>query len=216
MAEFSVHARALDSRGRTERFPLRPAWLVRVWQGSECRAPDEAQAGALDVEVYRASGSRFVVRGMVHTTLHLPCSRCLNEVALPVELPLYVVFAPGADRRGLWGEGDGDDDDALDLYRYKGDTLVLDEVVREQLLLAIPMQVHCPSDCAGLSQPPVSTDSEAATAQPEASVDPRFAALAKIRLKGSAPAASRSEKWQSPNAEPVVPSATNGARNTTK
>ena len=41
-------------------------------------------------------------------------------------------------------------DDESEIGYYEGEGLVLEDVLREQLLLAVPMRVVCREDCKGL------------------------------------------------------------------
>jgi uncharacterized protein len=72
---------------------------------------------------------------------------------------------------------DDDDivDDGPDTIRYEGEHLVLDEVVRDALLLEIPMMPLCSEACPGIERPPLA-ESEA-----DRPIDPRFAALLSVK-----------------------------------
>jgi len=91
----------------------------------------------------------FHVSGRASATPVLECSRCLKRFDFPIRdaaidfdlAPEHLVNAPGEHELG---RGD------LEIEFYRGDELEPEDLVREQLLLAIPMvPVHSP-DCKGL------------------------------------------------------------------
>jgi uncharacterized protein len=81
-----------------------------------------------------ASGT-IVVRGDVATTVSLTCDRCLTQWSQPLE----VMVAEGL---GVEGDEDG--------YELDGDVVDLEPILRDALLLAIPLRPLCRDDCAGL------------------------------------------------------------------
>ncbi len=103
---------------------------------------------------------RVLLSGSFDATVGCPCKRCLKEVQqqLPVKFELTLVAVPkdhGDD------DGDGDDDgkspragsfhlDEADSEPFDGKTIDLDPIIREQLVLALPVSVLCQDDCKGL------------------------------------------------------------------
>jgi uncharacterized protein len=104
----------------------------------------EAVRGVFQVE---KSGDRVSVRGSVQSRAHLECVRCLREFELPLEAPLVVY----AERTGTASRHE---QEALERDDYMlfhdGRRLDLREMVREALLLEVPMTPHCREDCPGL------------------------------------------------------------------
>jgi uncharacterized protein len=91
----------------------------------------------------------------------------------------------GADKGPNKGNGRGHADDPdeegveiedADVIPFDGENLILDELIRDELLLGIPMIPLCSEACAGIS-PERSEGSEAA------SIDPRLRPLLKLRDK---------------------------------
>jgi uncharacterized protein len=70
----------------------------------------------------------------------------------------------------------GDDPDVL---AYDGDTVVLDELIRDELVLEMPMIPLCSEDCPGISPPPQAIERE--TSPSEGPVDPRLAPLLRFK-----------------------------------
>lgn len=131
---------------------------------------------ALEVSFKRVSG-RVHVKGRFTVEVVVPCKRCLKEQALeiPVEFSLRMVphaeeksrdddegtGAVGGHRKAGKRRRDRADDEAeevgasfeldeIDAEPFDGKTIELDPIVREQLLLALPVTVVCKEDCRGL------------------------------------------------------------------
>jgi uncharacterized protein len=132
-----------------------------------------------------------VVQGSTEVAVHTACRRCLADVPLqvPVSFTLHLVPA----QRLLQGvAGDGDDEQAerggsFDLTRadedvFNGKTIDLDPLVREQVLLALPMHAQCSEDCQGLCGRCGQNLNEARCACQTEPVDPRLAGLKNIKL----------------------------------
>ena len=104
----------------------------------------EPVRGVFQVE---KSGDRVSVRGTVHSRAHLECARCLREFALPLSAPLMVY----AERTGSSSRGE---EEELERGHYMlfhdGRRLDLREMIREALLLELPITPHCREDCPGL------------------------------------------------------------------
>lgn len=86
-----------------------------------------------------ASADVVTLRGVAETTLHAACDRCLKELRRPLSLPLEHVLAASLERE--------DDGDLVLVSDYR---LRLDELVREDLLLSLPIKTLCRDDCRGL------------------------------------------------------------------
>ncbi|HEX3769240.1 MAG TPA: DUF177 domain-containing protein [Polyangiaceae bacterium] len=70
--------------------------------------------------------------------------------------------------------------DEADVVVYEGDLLVLDELVRDELLLGIPMIPLCSEACPGISPGPSVKEEETGG---ETRVDPRLLPLLKLKNK---------------------------------
>lgn len=104
----------------------------------------EQVRAALQVE---RSGDRVSVRGVVRTQAHLDCVRCLREFELPVEAHLLVY----AERSGSTSREEQQELERDDyMLFHDGRRLDLREVVREGLLLELPITPVCREDCPGL------------------------------------------------------------------
>ena len=90
----------------------------------------------------------FRLDGRVRTTLELPCSRCLEPFPLPIDSAFDLRYLPAsalsdADEREIA-------DEDLETSYYRDDQIDVNELLREQFYLALPMKPLCRDDCAGL------------------------------------------------------------------
>lgn len=127
----------------------------------------------LDLEI-EAIGEEIVVEGNVAARWHGECRRCLQLVSSGLEVPVREIF----ERRPVEGEtyklGDEDlGEDVIDLA----------PMIRDALVLALPLAPLCSEDCAGPDPerfPAVAGDEDA---EGSGSRDPRWAALDELRLE---------------------------------
>jgi uncharacterized protein len=96
----------------------------------------------------KQSGREVRLKGTINARAEVDCDRCLKTVALPVEAEFDVAYVPAEDyRRSEAAELQEED---LSLSIFEGETLDVDELVREQLLLALPARALCGEECKGL------------------------------------------------------------------
>ena len=91
---------------------------------------------------------QFRLTGSLKTTLELPCSRCLEHFAWPVDAAFDLRYHPHAQNTGE-GEIEIEDDDLGSAF-YENDTIDLGQLMEEQFYLALPMKPLCRDDCKGL------------------------------------------------------------------
>jgi len=175
--EFIIHAADLDAAGREYRFVVRAAWIRGALEGHEATAagPD----GELDVRASK-SGTDVVVSGRLRAELEAPCARCLQPAAVHVDQPLSVLVVPEKKAKTAAEREQDLSPEEADMVPYDGDTVILDDVVRDELVLEMPMIPLCREDCPGMSPSSASVghDDDDKAAKP---LDPRLAPL--LRLK---------------------------------
>ena len=119
------------------------------------------------------------VRGSLETRMDSLCARCLEPVTEEIQTGFDLLFRPrdadaeAADRAITTSE--------TEIGYYEGDGLLLEDVLREQILLALPAKMLCKEDCRGLCPDcgrNRNTDPcDCAAAAP----DPRWASLQSLR-----------------------------------
>ncbi len=127
--------------------PLSPELLRDALDGAG--ADLGRSAGAIRVELTR-TGRDVVASGAVKATVGMPCSLCLGPARTSVDAPIKLIFVPEEDEERADGSDEKDPLDDTDFVPYDGDVIDLAPIVREQLILAVPMSIHCKDDCRGL------------------------------------------------------------------
>jgi len=100
------------------------------------------------ITIKPVGGGILRITGRVQAAPLLECSRCLKNSPYPVDTELSVELAPvkslgpSAEHELVEGE--------LSMEFYQGDEIEPIEIVREQLLIALPMVPLHHSDCKGL------------------------------------------------------------------
>jgi DUF177 domain-containing protein len=85
-----------------------------------------------------------------HTSVALDCSRCLEDLTARVDGELDEEFVPSTDiRTGLPLAHETDDADEPNLINEHHE-IELDEVLRQNILINLPLHPLCQPDCPGL------------------------------------------------------------------
>jgi len=122
-------------------------------------------------------GEEVRLRGRVTAEAEVFCDRCLRPAAAPLEVEFETAFIPAEYEAGKTENVELLADE-LGLAAYEGDSVNLDELVREQLLLALPARVLCREECRGLCPDCGADLNEGECGCDRAETDPRWAALA--------------------------------------
>lgn len=109
----------------------------------------------------------ILVSADVDTVASGECVRCLVDVRLPVEVEFQELFAYNFD-------------EAFD-HQVHDDHVVLEPVVRDAVVLALPFQPVCQEDCLGLCPQCGVRLLDAPGHEHEEPVDPRWGALGGLR-----------------------------------
>lgn len=127
-----------------------------------------------DGETYR-DGERVHVSGMIAAEVAMDCTRCLEPLRRKIEVAFDDVFVDESheSRSSETELTIADMDEALVI----GGRVDLAEVVREQILLALPEQIFCREDCRGLCPKCVGNRNLIDCSCDENRIDPRWAAL---------------------------------------
>jgi uncharacterized protein len=112
---------------------------------------DPELAVVLPVEVacqFSRVDREVVVQGSLRSAVRLTCGRCAEEFVLPLSIALEAVYLPiheiSSERATALEKG------ATDVYSYAEQVIDIAEMVRDKLLLSIPLQPHCMVGCKGL------------------------------------------------------------------
>lgn len=151
---------------------------------SDLRIDGEAEfrlnpGGGLACHIERSDDGGVHVRGQLTAEVSLQCSRCLEDfpLAIPGGVDLFFLpETPGA-RNEAEEEVELSDRDMVIAY-YGGDELHLGEVVREQIVLSVPMKPLCADACLGRCPScGANRNAVACSCPPAEDSDPRLASL---------------------------------------
>ena len=124
------------------------------------------------------SDSKVTIRAEATAELQVECDRCLKPLSIPVSTTFEVEYVtPDIYKAGQAAELLDED---LSLSVFDGEVIDIDELVREQLLLVLPVQILCQDECKGLC-PECGGDRNLADCKcQEVEIDPRWAGLKEI------------------------------------
>jgi DUF177 domain-containing protein len=128
----------------------------------------------------RREGTEVALSGQLRAKLEVVCGRCLQ----PVELPISADFSERFVRTVSWAADEQHElqPEDLNISVFDGEALELDDLVREELLLAVPVNVLCREDCKGLC-PSCGIDRNLSKCQCEAGeVDSRWQKLKELQM----------------------------------
>ena len=144
-----------------------------------------AAAGRAEV-LHEHRGPRDIVadirlRGHFAGRFQVPCARCVEPVELPLAADYDLIFRPAAadaeaSERSITAP-------ETEIGYYLKDSLLLEDVLREQVLLSLPVRTLCKPDCKGLCpRCGANRNSQPCTCDVGPS-DPRWEALAGLRSR---------------------------------
>jgi uncharacterized protein len=96
----------------------------------------------------RKEAGEVELAGRLDAKVEALCARCLKPVALPIAADFAERFVPAVSWRSEEQHELREED--LNIAVFDGKAIEIDDVVREELLLAMPAQVLCCEDCKGL------------------------------------------------------------------
>ena len=121
------------------------------------------------------------VVGKLAAKLEIPCARCLDAVTYNVNRTFELLFRPQTVNEGP-NEREMQDKDS-EIAFYEGNGVELEDILREQILLAVPIKTVCREECKGLC-PHCGKNLNSGECQCEQEAgDPRWDALKDLRGK---------------------------------
>ena len=152
--------------------------FAHVYQPDELNPVDERVSliapAAVNGKV-RLSGNEVFVNGHVETRAQVECDRCLKPVELPVNADFTLEYISGSEYES--SQAAELTEDAMSVSVLDGAAIDVDEIVKEQILLAVPTRMLCGEDCKGIC-PECGTDRNTGECNCVTNdIDPRWAAL---------------------------------------
>lgn len=113
----------------------------------------EGDRGRADFTLLK-TGPNVNCTGSIHFDCHPTCDRCLKEFPSHHDIPLHLTLAPfeaEEEEEDLEEEKEFLQEDE-EFSFYDGVEFNLADLIREQVILSLPMQSFCDENCQGLCQ----------------------------------------------------------------
>jgi uncharacterized protein len=121
------------------------------------------------------------VQGRLEVTMEADCDRCLEAARLPVATDFDLFYRPDPVRHA--NEEIEIDEGESQIAFYKGEGLELSDILREHILLSLPMQRVCSEACKGICPSCGQNRNQGDCGCTSKPVDDRWAALKKLSTK---------------------------------
>lgn len=183
MSGMMIHIEDLEEGELLQRrFEISPAQLDALLLGTEYRS-----AEGLDTELsINRVESTIRVHGNVAGRVAFECGRCLEAASTSFEFDANFVLMEAAQFESTYeGEEIELDADDLDVSVYSGEDIDLGPLVREAILLELPILPRCPDERRELCDDAYNRNigEKAIKDLEEATMDQRWASLKDIKLK---------------------------------
>ena len=127
----------------------------------------------------RLSGNEVFVNGHFDTRAQVECDRCLKPIELPVSADFELEYITGSEYESTAVAELTEAE--MSIAVFDGEALDVDEIVKEQILLAVPTRMLCREDCEGIC-PECGVDRNTGECNCETKeIDPRWAALKNLK-----------------------------------
>jgi uncharacterized protein len=155
---------------------FKKSWLENVLSSIESNSFNASSDVAVQVEA-RSFDLEVQLSGSFSLELQTGCSACLKDFVLEVPVAFSQTMRPKPrEMPELPDELELSQQELSESY-FEGDTIDIEALIREQILLALPMYPRCSEDCRGLcSGCGADLNNEQCSCKHD-DVDPRWAAL---------------------------------------
>jgi uncharacterized protein len=127
----------------------------------------------------RLTGNEVFVNGHVETRARVECDRCLQPVETPVDADFELEYITGSEYES--GNVAELTEAEMSVAVFDGKVIDVDEIVKEQVVLAVPTRMLCREDCKGIC-PECGTDRNTGDCScTTEDIDPRWAALKNLK-----------------------------------
>jgi len=131
------------------------SWLFDIIREAVGEAFSERDRASLHLKIHKTD-ENVSIDGEIGFLSHPPCDRCLVEFDEDFVISFHTLLAPLYESRRQQRMEEAEEVelvcDDLEFSFYEGDRIYLDEIVREQILLNLPMKHLCSEGCKGLCQ----------------------------------------------------------------
>ena len=123
----------------------------------------------------RKLGLEVLVKGRVESCAQVDCDRCLRPIKLPVDSEFSLEYITDTDYESA--QTAELTEELMTVSVFDGETIDVDEIAREQILLAVPTRALCREDCKGFCEKCGADKNAGDCGCAEKETDPRWAAL---------------------------------------
>jgi len=172
-----INLKTIPETGLAVAVDLGPEWFAH-WHEEDpgLEFTDAHITGSVHLSKH---GHDILVRGNLSGQMELACSRCLEPFTAPAAIEFDLLLAPGPASAAAKEELSPED---LDLDYYAGEIVDLESILREQIILMLPLKPLCDESCQGLC-PHCGANLKRETCNCLAdAVDSPFARLAKLKI----------------------------------
>jgi uncharacterized protein len=131
-------------------------------------------------ELVARSGGEVRVQGNYTVDMSAECDRCLTTARFPLDARFDLFYRPMSEI--AHDEEVEIDEGETEIGFYEGDGMELEDILREQILLALPMQRVCFESCKGICPVCGKNRNQAACDCKVDSADDRWGALRDLEL----------------------------------
>jgi len=165
---------------------LKPARFEVSFAAGEINFLDDelkqtAPLAAKGVAEWVESISEIHVTGEFSTKLAAPCDRCLETGTFAVAEHFDLYYRPAATLE-TGEEIEIKDEDEIQVGFFDGEEISLEEILREQVLLALPVQRLCREECKGLCPSCGANRNQSVCACSPPEVENRWGALKDLKI----------------------------------
>jgi uncharacterized protein len=144
------------------------------------------QVSSLDaagsVELLSNTLGEIRVRGRHNVAMEADCDRCLETARFPLEGVFDLYYSPEPGKTGHHpGEEVAIDEGESEIAFYDGTGLELNDILREHILLSLPMKYVCGESCKGICPVCGQNRNQAVCNCSERPADDRWAALRNLK-----------------------------------
>ena len=130
----------IPESGFVLRYDLPPGEMDLRSEGVHC-------SGAIAVDLVTGKIKNLIsLDGKISTLLDLECGKCLRKFRQPLKVDVRAHFLPESSQY----EDDESLDQSIEVLLYSGESIDLDHIVQEYILLSLPFRPLCKESCLGL------------------------------------------------------------------
>ena len=175
-----IDLRNIDEEPRYFTFTLEKQW----WQSE--RDNDHIlgleQPFDADIEIYRV-GDKHLLKGTISGRVKVRCDRCLVPFGVDSPSRFEALFSsPPGETDG--GETELDEED-MGVHFINGEEIELNDILREQIYLSLPVKLICHPECRGLCPKCGTNLNEGQCQCPQELGHPGFSKLKNFEIQGA-------------------------------